>query len=274
MKYSLIHRAAVPPPPGGHDTKPREVKQAGMGGATQDGRSAVMNGNQRSSIAPFFRPFIGLLLLCALTPVAAAAPSAKEILSSARQQVAQQEVELNGQLRENATIVPFRLTQMGPVIRYTFSNPQESLVLRLGETDSRLEEITREGVDKIGGSEFDQKVRGTAITYEDLALKFIYWPDGRVLGEDYINTRRVWKLELRPPGRESQYSRVFLWCEQKSGALMRMEGFDWNGKLVRRFQVVSVQKIEGRYFLKSMRIEALAPESGKTQSLTYLEIKR
>jgi hypothetical protein len=48
----------------------------------------------------------------------------------------------------------------------------------------------------------------------------------------------------------------------------------WNGKLVRRFQVVSVQKIEGRYFLKSMRIEALAPESGKTQALTYLEIKR
>ncbi|MDQ3315138.1 MAG: hypothetical protein M3505_11025, partial [Verrucomicrobiota bacterium] len=155
------------------------MKQVGMGEATKDGRSAVMNEGSRSSLTYSLRHFPLLPLLCAATAFAAPAPSATEILSSARQQVAQQEVELNGQLRENATIVPFRLTQMGPVIRYTFSNPQESLVLRLGETDSRLEEITREGVDKIGGSEFDQKVRGTAITYEDLALKFIYWPDGR-----------------------------------------------------------------------------------------------
>ncbi|MDQ6765206.1 MAG: outer membrane lipoprotein-sorting protein [Verrucomicrobiota bacterium] len=203
-----------------------------------------------------------------------AAPTAQEILASARQQVARQQVEVQGQLRENGAVIPFRLTQTGPVIRYSFTNPDEALQLRLGDTDSRLEEITREGIDKISGAEFDQKVRGTAITYEDLALKFIYWPNARVLGQDYINTRRVWKLELLPPGRQSQYSRVFLWCEEQSGALMRMEGFDWNGKLVRRFEVVSVQQIEGHYFLKQMRIEALQPESGKVQARTYLEIKK
>ena len=218
-----------------------------------------------------------LLLFLSLTLAlasAAAAPTAQEILASARQQVARQQVELAGQLRENATIVPFRLVQNGPVIRYTFSNPDTALQLRLGDNDSRLEEITSEGVERVTGVEFNQKVRGTAITYEDLALKFIYWPNARVLGEDYINTRRVWKLELRPPGRQSQYSRVFLWCEQQSGALMRMEGFDWNDRLVRRFEVVSVQQIEGRYFLKQMRIEALQPETGKVQVRTYLEIKK
>ncbi|MDQ3119410.1 MAG: outer membrane lipoprotein-sorting protein [Verrucomicrobiota bacterium] len=205
---------------------------------------------------------------------ASAAPTAQEILVSARAQIAQQQTELEGQLRENDLIVPFRLTQSGPIIRYTFSNPDEALQLRLGDAGSQLEEITREGVDKIAGAEFNQKVRGTAITYEDLALKFIYWPKAQVLGDDYINTRRVWKLELLPPGRDSQYSRVFLWCEQESGALMRMQGFDWNGKAVKRFEVVSVQKIEGRYVLKQMRIEALQPETGKVQTRTYLEIKK
>ena len=81
--------------------------------------------------------------------------------------------------------------QNGPVIRYTFSNPDTVLQLRLGESDSRLEEITSEGVEKIVGVEFNQKVRGTGITYEDLALKFIYWPNARLLSEDYIKTRRV-----------------------------------------------------------------------------------
>ena len=215
-----------------------------------------------------------LLSLTLAAASAAAAPTAQEILASARQQVARQQVEVAGQLRENATIIPFRLVQNGPVIRYTFSNPQTALQLRLGDNDSRLEEITSEGVEKIAGVEFNQKVRGTGITYEDLALKFIYWPNARTVGEDYINTRRVWKLELRPPGRQSQYSRVSLWCEQQSGALMRMEGFDWNDKLVRRFEVVSVQQIEGRYFLKQMRIEALQPQTGKVLARTYLEIKK
>ncbi len=215
-----------------------------------------------------------IVILLFVLASASAAPTAQEILVSARAQIAQQQTELEGQLRENDLIVPFRLTQSGPIIRYTFSNPDEALQLRLGDAGSQLEEITREGVDKIAGAEFNQKVRGTAITYEDLALKFIYWPKAQVLGDDYINTRRVWKLELLPPGRDSQYSRVFLWCEQESGALMRMQGFDWNGKAVKRFEVVSVQKIEGRYVLKQMRIEALQPETGKVQTRTYLEIKK
>ncbi len=205
---------------------------------------------------------------------ASAAPSAKEILTSARLQQAHQDADLQGQLRDNGRIVPFRLTQSGGVIRYSFTNPDESLQLRLGAADSQLEEISREGVDKISGSEFSQNVRGTPVTFEDLALKFLYWPNAKVIGDDYINTRRVWKIELTPGGQASQYSRMFVWTEQQSGALMRMEGFDRNGKLAKRFEVVSVQNIDGHLFLKQMRIEAMQPDTGKVQSRTYLEIKK
>lgn len=189
-------------------------------------------------------------------------------------QQARQEVDLQGQLRQNDIVVPFRLTQSGGVIRYSFTNPDEALQLRLGGADSKLEEINREGVDKISGPEFEQKVRGTPVTFEDLALKFLYWPNPKMLGEDYINTRRVWKMELTPPSHQSQYSRVLVWTEQQSGALLRMEGYDWNGKLAKRFEVVSVQNIDGHLFLKQMRIEELQPETGKVQSRTYLEIKK
>ena len=215
-----------------------------------------------------------LTVLLARETGAAPAPSAKEILASVRMQQAQQKVDLEGQLRENQLIVPFRLTQVGPVIRYSFTNPDEALQLRLGDMDSRLEEITREGVDKISGPEFDQRVRGTAVTYEDLALKFLYWRNARVLGEETIRTRRCWKLQLTAPSRQSQYSHVMLWVDQQGGALMRMEGYDWNLKLAKRFEVVSAQKIEGRWFLKQMRIEQLQPETGKVQARTYLEIKK
>lgn len=213
-----------------------------------------------------------LLLLTATT--LHAAPTAKEILATVRMQQAQQDIAVQGQLREDGKIVPFRLTQTGPVVRYSFTNPDEALQLRLGEREAKLEEITGDGVDKISGPEFDQKVRGTAITYADLSLKFLYWPNARLVGEETINTRRCWRLLLQAPSRPSSYGSVILWTDQKGGALMRLEGYDWKGKLAKRFEVISGQKIEGRWFLKQMRIEELDPATGKTTSRTYLEIKK
>ena len=216
-----------------------------------------------------------LALGVAVSPaVSAPPPSAKEILTSVRLMQAQQQIDLQGQLRENEKVIPFHLTQTGPVIRYAFSNPDEALQLRLGENDSRLEEVTRGGVEKITPAQFDHKVRGTGVSYEDLALKFLYWQNARVTGEDTIRTRNCWKLELKAPSRQSQYSNVFLWVDKSGGALMRMEGYDWNGQLAKRFEVVSAQKIEGRWFLKQMRIEEIQPGTGKVQARTYLEIKK
>src|SRR3981081_2015501 len=51
------------------------------------------------------------------------APSANEILESVRMRQAQQQIDLRGQLRENEIVVPFRLIQRGPTVRYIFSKP-------------------------------------------------------------------------------------------------------------------------------------------------------
>jgi len=202
------------------------------------------------------------------------APSAKDILDSVRMIETQQQIDLQGQLRENDIVVPFRLTQNGPLIRYPFTNPDEALQLRLGEKSSRLDLVTGAGTEKFAASKLNQKIRGTGVTYEDLAFKFLYWPAGRVLGEENVRTRKCWKLQLHAPSRESQYSNVLLWIDKASGALMRMEGYDWNAQLAKRFEVVSAQKIEGRWFLKQMRIEELQPGTNRVQSRTYLEIKK
>ena len=217
---------------------------------------------------------IVLMTLIAVSTFAAPFPEAKEVLASVRLRQTQQELELQGELREGPTVVPFRLTQTGPIVRYSFSNPDEALQLRLGENDSRLEEVTREGVEKIAAAQFDHKVRGTSVTYEDLALKFLYWQTGRVTGENEIRTVDCWKLEMKAPSRQSQYSNVWLWVGKENGALMKMEAYDWNAKLSKRFEVVSGQKIEGRWFLKEMRIEELDPATGKVKTRTYLDIKK
>jgi hypothetical protein len=216
---------------------------------------------------------VAIVFWLALGPlVAEPPPSAREILDSVRMKQTQQQLDLAGQLRQDEIVVPFHIIQSGGTVRYIFTDPDESLQLQLGEKDSRLDEISSEGVQKV--AQFDRKVRGTDVTYEEIALKFLYWPDVDLMGSDNVRTRKCWKLRAHAPTHDSQYSSVLLWIDKASGALMRMEGYDWNGQLAKKFEVVSAQKIDKRWFLKQMRIETLQPGTKKVQSRTYLEIKK
>jgi len=205
---------------------------------------------------------------------AAPTPPAKEILDSVRLLESRQQIDLEGQLRENEKVIPFHLTQTGPLIRYSFTDPEEVLQLRLGENGSRLDLVTDAGAEKFPPEKLEEKIRGTGISYEDLALKFLYWENARVLGDETVRTRSCWKLQLVAPSRDSQYWNVVIWVDKASGALMRMEAYDWDGKLVKRFEVISAQKIDNRWFLKQMRVEELQSGTNKVQARTYLEIKR
>src|SRR5215471_382495 len=218
--------------------------------------------------------FVIFLMVTSLCMSAEPPPSAKDILDSVRMLESRQQIDLQGQLRQQEVLIPFRLMQNGPLIRYTFTNPDETLELRLGENSSRLELVSDAGTEKVGSSKLQEKIRGTIVTYGDLAFKFLYWPAARLLGEETVRTRKCWKLQLRAPSKESPYSNVLLWVDKASGALMRMEGYDWNAQLIKRFEVVSAQKIEDRWFLKQMRVEQFQPGTNHVQSRAYLEIKR
>jgi len=151
--------------------------------------------------------------------ISAEPPSAKDILDSVRMLESRQQIDLQGQLRQEDTVIPFRLMQNGPLIRYTFTIPDETLQLRLGESSSRLDLESDAGTEKVGTSKLQEKIRGTIVTYGDLAFKFLYWPTARVLGEENVRTRKCWKLQLRAPSRESLYSNVLLWVDKKAAAL-------------------------------------------------------
>src|SRR4029077_13705530 len=219
-------------------------------------------------------PFVISVAFAASSIFAEPPPSAKDILDSVRMVESRQQIDLQGQLRQDDIVIPFRLMQNGPLIRYTFTNPDETLELRLGENSSRLELVSDAGTEKVGTSKLQEKIRGTIVTYGDLAFKFLYWPAARVFGYENVRTRKYWKLQLRAPSRESPYSNILLWVDKASGALMRMEGYDWDAKLIKRFEVVSAQKIEGRWFLKQMRVEQFQAGTNHVEARAYLEIKR
>ncbi len=214
-----------------------------------------------------------LALSPAFSSLADPPPDARAILRSVRVAQSAQHLNLRGQLRTGAQKIPLRLVVENGAVRYEFSDPPQSIVLRLSEKGSRLEEVTRGDSERVSAAHFDDKVRGTDISYEDLSMRFLYWPEAAVQGEETKLLRRCWKVRVEPGSAESQYGSVMLWVEQESGALLQAEAFDRAGNFVRRFSVRSVQKAEGAWILKQMRIEAAPAPGAKDRTPTYLEIE-
>lgn len=197
---------------------------------------------------------------------------ASRILEAARMNPLGERIVLEARLRADSTVVPFRIVVRDGTVSYVFENPDQEIILGLGEKSATLEEKRGGRTAPVSPAKFDDPVRGGLLTYEDLALRFLYWPSPRLLGEESIRSRPSFKIEIPAPGSESDYGVVRIWIDKESGALLRVEGYNKEGKLAKRFEVVSAQKLGGQWMLKQMRVERLDPATKKVTGRTYLEV--
>ena len=221
------------------------------------------------------KKFILVALLCwcrGLVPVVAQ-EDANTMLDQIRFAQAEISKPLTGRLRpEDGPAIPFQLGLKGSQIDYQFSNPPETLRLELTDSGSILSDENPGGRQNLSGPKLQQTVRGTDITYEDLSLRFIYWKNAKLNGEQRVRAITCSVVDVQPASRNTAYSTVRLWVAKDRGALIKAEGFDWQGRLVKRFEIISAQRVEGKTIFKQIRIERLNPETGKVVSRTYLEL--
>jgi len=222
----------------------------------------------RTSLTSKFLPCVMLALL--IPPILSAAdPDADELLQAARVTPLNQNITLNAKLRKQRDETHFQI-RVADAIHYVF--PDYRLTLELKDDSSRLLRSDRASSTTIRPARYDELIEGTDISYEDLALKFLYWRNPKIIGNEKIKGQRCYIIELQAPRTASQYGAARLWISRDSGALMRMQGYDNSGRLIRRFEVRSAQKIDGQWMLKQMRIERLNPETKRVTSRTYLEV--
>ena len=119
--------------------------------------------------------------------------------------------------------------------------------------------------------DYSQKLAGTDFAIEDLAMRFLYWQGAKYLGEEKIKGQETKIIYVQNPDRTGPYQKVHLWIIPESGTLMQMEAYDWQGKKVTRYRILSVMNVDGRYTLERLKVESLEPNSGKVKSYSYLE---
>lgn len=197
--------------------------------------------------------------------------SAEALLSQARLRPTSHPVTLSAEIRGAEALLPLIVSIRKNEITYQLDHPEETIVITM-EPHACLLGHTQHGLSSLmNNEERYHDIRGTGVTYDDLSLDFLYWPHPRLAGEETLRGLKTTIIELIPPtDAKTPYGSARLWMDQKSGAPLRMEGWNHQGKLLKRFEMIAVQKIDGVWMLKEMRIETLDPESGKAFQRSYL----
>jgi hypothetical protein len=101
----------------------------------------------------------------------------------------------------------------------------------------------RPGHGEITGVDRARPFAGSHFAIYDLGLPFLRWPDVKLTGEQQHRSRDCSVIEAQATG--EPYARVRLWIDKEFAALLRAEGYDESGNLVKRLAVTSFKKIGG-----------------------------
>ena len=200
------------------------------------------------------------------------AREAGEILEAARLTPTLRPSVLNAQIRSEEKTSPLRLSLKDHVISYEFSDPAQVILLKLNPENTRLLEKKDGKTLPVAPAHLHDQVRYTGVSYQDLSLGFLYWPRTVLQGEEVVKTRPCWKIDLQAPSDEPIYGVARVWIDKEFGGILKIEGYDKKGLLLRRFELISPQKIDGLWMLKQMRIESFAPGNSSPLSRVYLEV--
>ena len=229
----------------------------------------------RHAIHMNFKPILLALSLMASDAALAQQPDAKTILEGARMSatLAKLDEGLSGNLRKGNQKTPVTLFLKGKDIQFQFSEnkePARIFHMRIGDTAFSLFEIVDGKTKDFPAGKLVSPIAGTDLTYEDLALRFFYWPNPKLEGLEDVGGESCYKIRVdKPKGTVGRYEVVYIWVHTKFGAFMRIRGHDKSGGMVKEFQVEDVMKIAtDMYTLRKMQVSTHDPATARRLSIT------
>jgi len=212
--------------------------------------------------------------------LAAQEPDANAILEGARLAATLTEIDegLQGSLTQGSKRIPITLFLKGKDIQFQFTENGKLRIfhMRLGDEKFELFEIIKGKTVNFPRNKLIEPIAGTDLTYEDLALRFFYWPKPKLEGREKVSGQECYRLLLdKPKNAVGRYQRVYVWIHTKFGAFMRIRGYDDNGGLLKEFQVEDVMQVsEQVWVLKKMQVATHDPKTERRISITDVIFKK
>lgn len=202
--------------------------------------------------------------------------TADEVLKLVRFSYTLYNRDFKGALRMGITKkVDFLLSLKPEAIRFIFNEPAQVILLDTREQRFALYEGVNGGELKpVPAAKYGEAVRGTDVTYEDLSMRFLYWPGARIIAEEKLKGRDTIRVGLRNPDGAGNYATAEVWIDKISGGMLKMIGYDRSGRAIRKFEVLSGKKFGDIWMVDELRIETVTGASGGTvKSSTRMQIQ-
>ena len=198
-----------------------------------------------------------------------------EILKSVRMSQALQQNDVLGTIRNQRTgkAERFALTMRQDLIRFRFDNPPQILSLNLQDKGTKMTEALQGKESDVSAKRGGESIRDCVLNYDDLSMRFLYWPNAQFIAMQKIKSLDAAQIRVYNPDQTAPYSAVEVWVHE--GAMLRMQAYNKEGKIIKRYEILSGQKTDdGIWLLKEMRIETMEPGTNKALGRTTLEVDK
>lgn len=234
-----------------------------------------------SSLSAFFAGAAAVVLSVAPAFSQEAAPDAGQLLKRVRQAATLQEnKDVGGQIRRRSVKVPFTMNLRGNLIafQYQLNGAWNRFDLKFRDRGQEILSWKDGKAGVLPVAQYSVPIAGTDVTYEDLSMRYLYWPKPKVVKDDAASTvkgRDCWIVQIPNPNpKVGQYAWVRVWIDKENGAMWQMDGIDGRGELAKRFMIDSLMKLkDGSWFFKRMKVEVRDPSNPRrTVSVSYIDM--
>ena len=102
---------------------------------------------------------------------------------------------------------------------------------------------------QLSGHMLKQSLMGSDLSYEDMMenRKLTEMYNAKVIGEETIDDRKTWVLQLNAKVDDASYNSRKIWVDTERYVPLREELFAKSGQLLKRTELKDVKKIDGRW---------------------------
>lgn len=127
---------------------------------------------------------------------------------------------------------------------------------------------------QLSGHMLKQSLMGSDLSYEDMMenRKLTEMYDAKVIGEETIDDRKTWVLQLNAKVDDASYDSRKVWVDIERYVPLREELFAKSGQLLKRTELKDVKKIDGRWYPTKMNYKDMLKD-GQGTDFVVLDIK-
>lgn len=152
-----------------------------------------------------------------------ASPDAGQLLKRVRQGATLQEnKDIKGQIRKRSVKIPFSMSLRGNLIafQYQLNNVWNRFDLKFKDRGQEILSWKDGKAGVLPVAQYAVPIAGTDVTYEDLSMRYLYWPQAKIVRDDAASTvkgRDCWIVQIpNPNSGVGQYAWVRVWIDKET----------------------------------------------------------